>query len=383
MTSPSKPRRAAHFLLVPELLHSPPNEAIIHALLQGGHEVHVFAPGPLPEHTDYGPGVITHRVDYSMRWLLRHGPSPFWRSIRCFCATAEDPLATAGVLAALHGRPSFLLVDEIKAGSYRGDRSERWKSLCRWAMRRARFTIVNDDSRVELLRSYAGLPPTAQVMVYPGCFRTPPRPEPNLRAELRRGWGLEQDALVIASSGGFNLTAGADWLIRSLQERPDLHAVIQPLGVTPLCLFLMRNLGLGPRVYLEERRLGWQEAWRSAVGFDIGLAIYTNQAPQFQRMGISSNRLCMFIAMGVPVICSRQESFRFVEDYECGRMVDSYEEFLEAIDVIGRNLPAMRRNCLRCFDEYIMPPDRYSSLEKAIHAVLGDTAGHRLGAKAA
>jgi hypothetical protein len=100
-------------------------------------------------------------------------------------------------------------------------------------------------------------------------------------------------------------------------------------------------------------------------------------------MGISSNRLCMFIAMGVPVICSRQESFRFVEDYECGRMVDSYDEFLEAIDVIGRNLPAMRRNCLRCFDEYIMPPDRYSSLEKAIHAVLGDTAGHRLVAKAA
>jgi hypothetical protein len=287
------------------------------------------------------------------------------------------------VLAALHGRPSFLLVDEIKAGSYRGDRSERWKSLCRWAMRQARFTIVNDDSRVELLRRYAGLSPNARVVVYPGCFRTPPRPEPELRRELRKGWGLEETALVIASSGGFNLTAGADWLIRALQERPDLHAVIQPLGVTPLCLFLMRHLGLGSRLYLEERRLGWQEAWRSAVGFDIGLAIYTNQAPQFQRMGISSNRLCMFIAMGVPVICSRQESFRFVEDYDCGRMVDSYEEFLEAVDVIGTNLPAMRRNCFRCFEQYIMPPDRYASLAQAIHALLGAPAGLLVDAEAA
>ncbi|MFM7392891.1 MAG: hypothetical protein ACKO22_00670, partial [Cyanobium sp.] len=266
MLSPPKNRRAAHFLLLPELLHSPPNEAILHALLACGHEVHVFAPGPMPERTDYGPGVITHRVDYSERWLLRNGALPFWRSFRCFSATAEDPLATAGVLAALHGRPSFLLVDEIKAGSYRGDRSERWKKLCRWAMRRARFTIVNDDSRVELLRSYADLPATARVLVYPGCFRTPPRPEPDLRAELRRGWELKETALVISSSGHFSLTHGADWLIRSLQERPDLHAVIQPLGVTPLCLFLMRNLGLGHRVYLEERRLGWQEAWRSAVG---------------------------------------------------------------------------------------------------------------------
>jgi hypothetical protein len=105
------------------------------------------------------------------------------------------------------------------------------------------------------------------------------------------------------------------------------------------------------------------------VGFDIGLAIYSNQAPQFQHMGISSNRLCMFIAMGVPVICSRQESFRFVEDYHCGVMVDSYQEFLAAIQTIGHNLEAMRQNCITCLEQYIMPPDRFPRLGKAISAI--------------
>ena len=55
-------------------------------------------------------------------------------------------------------------------------------------------------------------------------------------------------------------------------------------------------------------------------------------------MGISSNRLCMFIAMGVPVICSRQKSFEFVEKYECGVMVNTYPEFLDAIHHIRDNL---------------------------------------------
>ncbi|MFM7268629.1 MAG: hypothetical protein ACKOZT_08605, partial [Cyanobium sp.] len=108
------------------------------------------------------------------------------------------------------------------------------------------------------------------------------------------------------------------------------------------------------------------EAWRSAVGLDIGLAIYTNPAPQFQHMGTSSNRLCMFLAMGVPVIASRQPSFRFLEEYDCGVLVDDYADFRAAIATIGSRLEVMRANCRRCFEDYIMPPGRFSGLQQAI-----------------
>jgi glycosyltransferase involved in cell wall biosynthesis len=363
-------RRAAHFLLVPELLYSPPNRAIIEALLSLDCGVDVYAPGPPEDPSAYGPRVRTLRADLSSRWLSRQLLQPRWWSYACFSGTSEDPLAVVGVLAALTRRPSFALVDEIKSGSYRGNSPERWKQLCRWAMRRARFTIVNDDSRVELLRQYAGLGPEQPVVVYPGCFHRPPTPDPVLRQTLRQRWGLPQDALVIASSGAFNLTAGADWLVQALQEDASLHAVIQPLAVTPLCLFLLQRLGLGQRLYLQQERLGWQEAWQAAVGLDIGLAIYTNPAPQFQHMGISSNRLCMFLAMGVPVIASRQPSFRFLETYDCGVLVDSYQEFRQAIASIGSRLPQMRENCRRCLQDYIMPPDRYPGLRQAIAAAL-------------
>jgi glycosyltransferase involved in cell wall biosynthesis len=362
-------KRAAHFLLIPELLYSPPNRAIIEALLSSGYEVHVFSPGLASSSTEYGPKVITHTASYSFRWVATVIFQPFWWSVNCISGTSEEPLAVVGLLAFILRKKSFILADEIKAGSYRGNSSERWKNLCRWAMKHAKFNIVNDQSRVSLLREYVPLSSQAHIIVYPGCFHQPPDPSVEFRKELRKHWQIPDQALVVASSGGFNLTAGADWLIRALQDRPELYAVIQPLGVDPLALFLLENIPSIERVFLQRERLSWNEAWRSAVGFDIGMAIYTNQAPQFQKMGISSNRLCMFIAMGVPVICSRQDSFAFVSSYECGVVVSDYTEFLEAITYIGSNLTQMRENCRRCYHDYIMPADRFPTLSRAIDSL--------------
>ena len=359
-------KRVAHFLLIPELLYSPPNYTIITTWLELGYQVYIFSPGNLEQSTSYGNNVIVQHVEYTTRWLIRNCFRKFWFSICCFSGTSEDPLAVVGPLAAMYRRPSFLLVDEIRAGSYRGKSPEHWKQLSRWSMRRSGFNIVNDVSRIELLREYAQLPPKAKIIVYPGCFVKPPAQDRELRASLRQQWRLPADSLIIASSGGFSLKLGADWLIQSLQDDKSLHAVIQPLGISALAYFLLKQLNLDQRLCLQEKRLSWLEAWQSAVGFDIGMSIYTDQAPQFQNMGISSNRLCMFIAMGVPVICSRQKSFEFVEKFDCGVMVETYSEFLDAIQYIRNNLDQMRINCGTVFNEYIMPHSRYLDLKSSI-----------------
>ena len=359
-------KRVAHFLLIPELLYSPPNHAIITTWIDLGFQVHIFSPGNIEKATSYGNNVVTHQIEYTMRWLIRNAVRKFWFSISCFSGTSEDPLAVVGALAYIYRRPSFLLVDEIRAGAYRGNSPERWKQLSRWSMRRSNFNIVNDFSRIDLLREYAQLPAKAKVIVYPGCFFRPPVPDRELRPTLRRQWNLPADSLIIASSGGFNLKLGADWLIQSLIDDKSLHAVIQPLGISPLAYFLLKQLNLDDRLYLQEKRMSWSDAWQSAVGFDIGMAVYTDRAPQFQNMGISSNRLCMFIAMGVPVICSRQKSFEFVEKFSCGVMVETYTEFMDAIHYIRDNLDFMRSNCRTALHEYIMYPDRYSNLKSSI-----------------
>lgn len=356
--------RAAHFLLLPELAYSPPNEAIISALLELGYGVDLFVPGGACATARYGSRVSVRPVVYGKRWLLQNAFSPSWLKYQVFSSTSEDPLAVAGVLAKWHRRPFFALNDEIKSGSYYGDAPESWKRLCRWAIRSARFNIVNDTARIPLLRDYAGLPEHSKILVYPGCFRQPPAPAD--RPALRRQWRMPEDALVIGVSGGFNETTGADWLLQAFTRDPTLHLVLQTLNLAPLTRLLLSRLQGAERLYLEPHRLDWQEAWARAAACDIGLAIYTNTGPQFQQMGIASNRLCMFLAMGVPVIGNRQPSYRFLEEYDCGVLVDSADEFAAAVALIRSRLAIMKRNALRCAREYIQAPERYVLLRQAM-----------------
>lgn len=364
----NRAQRAAHFLLVSELADSPPNDALVSGYREVGLEVDLFAPAADAWPHGYGPDVSSGYSEYGYRWLARQARSLRWRQYSVFSGTAEDPLAVAGVLAVLNRRPLIVLADEIKSGAYRGDTRGSWKWLCRWAMRRADLTIVNDPARIELQRQYAGLNPRRRVLVYPGGYRTPPEPA---AAELRsKRWGVAPGAIVIGFSGTFNLLQGADWLLEALQRDPGLHAVIQPVGIDDLHRFLLSRVEPRDRVFVEPQRLGWREAWSQAAAMDIGVVIYRNPGPQFQLMGTSSNRLCMYLAMGVPVIASRQPSFEFLERYDCGILVENSAEFAAAVGRIGSRLPQMRTNARRCWTEYVDTQGRYRMLSSAIEGLL-------------
>ena len=358
-------KTVAHFLLIPELLYSPPNNAIINAYLARNFTVHIFSPGHIASNTKYGENLSIFNVSYNWTWILKNFLSFRWFKYQWISGTSEDPLAIVAILSFIYGKKSFALVDEIKSDSYRGDRSEQWKKICKWCIKRSSFKIVNDKHRIDLLRDYANLKQNDTIIVYPGCFIERPQIEKNNR-EVKNSWGFPNDAFVIGSSGGFNLTAGADWLLDSIRDLRDIYAVIQPLGISPLSVYLLERLDLGDRLFIQKDRLEWFDAWRHAIGFDIGLCIYTNPAAQFQKMGISSNRLCMFIAMGVPIIASKQESFKFLEEYDCGILVESFEEFKLAIKHIRHRHSTMKDNCEECYHNYIKPSETFQMLLKTM-----------------
>ncbi|MCM2316835.1 MAG: hypothetical protein NDJ92_16940 [Thermoanaerobaculia bacterium] len=360
--------RIAHFLLHPELADSPPNDALRQAYAELGYEVDLFAGGfGDAAHPATGAPPIA-RVDYSRRWLFENAWRPHWRRYAAFSCTCEDPAAVAGVLSRLHRRPLVVLADEIRAGAYRGHAPESWKRLCRAGLRRAALTIVNDPSREALQRDYAGLSPAQPVVVYPGGYRTPPPPVD--RAVQRAKWGFPESATVLGFSGLFGVGNGGHWLVEALQAIPDLHAVVQPLWTDEMTRFLLPRISGAERLYVEPTRLGWRDAWSQAAAVDLGMAIYLQPGEQFQRMGTSSNRLCMFLAMGVPVIASRQESLRFLEEYDCGVLVGSRAELVEAVGAISTRLPAMKVNARRCWSEHVQVEARYRELAAAMRPAL-------------
>ena len=360
--------KAAHFLQTPELIGSPPNEAILAAYRELGVEVDIYAPrcSHDPDHVDEYEFFF---YEQGMRWLLRNSIAPKWHSYIAISGTCEDAIAPVGLFGFLYRRPIFTLADEIRSGSYSGNKAAFWKKLCRWSMRKSAFTIVNDASRVSLQRSYAHYSKEAEFLVYPGCFQDPPMGEERLA--VREELGIPPHALTVAYSGTLNLGNGGLWVANLLGERADVHILGQITGADPLVRGLLKCVQGANRLHVEPTRLSWRKAWSRIVAADIGTVVYLQDGPQFQNMGISSNRLCMFLAMGVPVIASRQPSFRFIEEYDCGILVGSETEFIAAIDQISGRLDEMKANALRCAREYIDAPGKYLVLRDAIARLLG------------
>jgi len=235
-------------------------------------------------------------------------------------------------------------------------------------MRHSALTIVNEPERVQMQREYANLPPEAPIVVYPGAFRDPPRPADRNRVRAERG--IPESAIVMCYSGNMSFENGGLWLTEALRQRSSLWALGQIVNLDPLLEGLLTRVQGADRLVLERRRLGWREAWASVAAADIGLAVYLQDAPQFRHMGIASNRLCMFLSMGVPVIASRQPSFEFVEDYDCGVLVDDTEQIGLAVDRIVDNLAKMRMNALTCAREHIRAQARWQDLRAALSKVL-------------
>jgi len=74
--------------------------------------------------------------------------------------------------------------------------------------------------------------------------------------------------------------------------------------------------------------------------------------------------------MGVPVIVDRQPSFKFIEEYDCGVMVDGPEEFAAAVTHISSRLTEMKANALVCAKEYIDTQGRLEQLTLAVGQAL-------------
>jgi len=359
-------KRVAHFLLSRPLWNSPPNDALQRIYHDAGYEVDFFSVGQ-QSHGEYDH---IEEVHFGARWTLMNAFKPRWRQYDLFSSTSEDPAAVAGILSAIWRKPFVFLSDEIKAGSYRGDRVEYWKKICRSMMRRADLTIVNDPSRIDLQRKYAQLNRSADVVVYPGSFLEPPKPVD--RAQARAALDVSSEQTVLSFSGYCSIYNGIDWALESLGQLPNAVMSIQPLSVHDMAAYLLENHKYHHQLRIAKERLSWQDSWASMGAVDIGISIYRNPAPQFQNMGISSNRLCMFLSMGVPVIVSRQPSFQFVEDFECGVMVDSQSEFLAAVETVSANLLDMKANALRCASEYINTQARFEALRNSVRQVMGE-----------
>jgi glycosyltransferase involved in cell wall biosynthesis len=350
-------RRAAYFEARADYFGRPLDDGILRALLANGFDIDVYAPnGDLPQ-TLYPANVRRLPVEYRRAWLQRHMARRSWREYDLFLGTTDLPMAFAGTIAKLAGRPSVTVVDEIYLGGYEGLATTLyWKKLSQWAMRRAAFTIITDEVRIPLQREYASLPPQHEFLLYPCAYPTPYAGRSP--AAAREALGIAGGDFLLSSTGAFTSANACDWLVRLCNG--DVRSLIQTGGrPDPVLDSLLQRLS-GPLYFPE--RLEWRESTEITVAADAAAALYLSPKSQFQAMGISSQKLCTALWLGIPVIATRQNSFRFIDQYRCGELIDREEELPGAIGRIRENREEYAANAGRAMREYVRAEERLQAL---------------------
>ena len=344
-------RRAAFFELRADYAGRPFSDGILRALGDAGFETDVFAPGG------------AHDVQYRRAWLQRellHARR--WRAYDLFLGTADIPMAFAGTLSRLARRPCVAAIDEIYTGGYEGHALGSWKKITRWAMRRAAFTIITDVCRIPLQREYASLPDDHEFHDYPSCYSFPY--EGSSREEARRALNIGADELVLSFTGTFTANNGAQWVVRWLDATPGARVLVQTGGNADDVTSAL--LARDPRILHRPQRLGWVESVGLTIAADVAAVFYLDPRPQFQAMGVSSQKLGMALWAGIPVVATRQPSFAFIETYGCGELVPDESEVAAAIVRIRGNREAYVQGARHAVDEYVRPAEKRHALAERL-----------------
>ena len=356
-------RRAAYFELRADYFGRPFDDGILCALAAAGYQVDVFAPDGDGEQDIY-PHVRRRDVSYRREWLQGQCGRSAWRRYDLFLGTADLPMAFAGALAAAARRPIVTACDEIYTGGHQGAATLYWKAVTRWAMRRAIFTIITDEARIPLQREYAGLRTEHEFLSYPSYYVAPY--DGRTRVEARRILGIPDDAFVVSFMGAFTAQSGADWAVRLL-DRGSTRLLVQTGGPPDPALgsLLERLAGATYR----PQRLGWRASGEITIAADVGLAIYLSRKPEFQLMGLSSQKLCTCLWLGLPVVATRQDSFRFVEDYRCGELIDDASGLEPALERIRGRRDEYVANGARAVRDYVRPDERLRLLTERLRGL--------------
>jgi len=351
--------RAAFFELFADYFGRPSDDGVIRALLDAGFLVDVFAPGGELPQSVYDDRVRRHDVTFRRTWLQSHLRRSFVRHYDLFLGTADLPMAFAGALAKLARKPLVTVCDEVFIGGLEGAAVSVWKNATRWAMRQSELTVITDLAREPLQRAYAALPPEHPFVQYPSCFATPYAGRS--RDDVRRSLGVADDELVLSFTGALSETNGAEWLVRLIDRLPPkTRVLIQPGGRPPAVVDALVSR-LDRTIYRPDR-LSWRDAAELTNAADISLVFYRSTFPEFLQMGLSSQKLCTSLWLGIPVVATTQPSFHFIRDYGCGELIERQEEIVAAIERIAADRDRYAANCRRAMEEYVKPAERLRDL---------------------
>lgn len=101
---------------------------------------------------------------------------------------------------------------------------------------------------------------------------------------------------------------------------------------------------------------------------DIGIALYSEAELDYRAtyMGLAAGKIGNYLKCGVPVIATRLLSLSYIEEYNCGILVDKESDIADAINRILSDRDLYSKNAHRCYRELWYPKLYVYRIEDAL-----------------
>ncbi|WP_159434512.1 glycosyltransferase family protein [Bacteroides ndongoniae] len=101
---------------------------------------------------------------------------------------------------------------------------------------------------------------------------------------------------------------------------------------------------------------------------DIGIALYSEKDLGYRAtyMGLAAGKIGNYLKCGVPVIATKLPSLTYIEEYQCGILIECEKDIANAINVIISNRNMYSENAYRCYRELWYPETYLSIIQKEL-----------------
>jgi hypothetical protein len=286
-------------------------------------------------------------------------------------ANPIEALICGAVVAQLIRVPFVAFSDELCTEEDCSMPSRR-RSLMNWAHRRARFTVITDRIRSDVLRNATGLLENHTFYELPNSPSGIPATVD--KRDLRDRIDVPHDATVLLMPGYFAPSMGNDLLLNAIPRLPDnTYLLFQfseggMLGRDAVVLCKLTEKKYPVRFLFDP--VPYDRLDHVVDSCDIGMVFYNGRGPNFDLSGKGSGKLCRFLRLGKPVIVNRQGSLEWVAEYGAGEVANSTEELVQATQNIGANYEKYAKRALSCYQEYFAFEKYYPPIHRAIRELI-------------
>jgi glycosyltransferase involved in cell wall biosynthesis len=237
--------------------------------------------------------------------------------------------------------------------------------------RRTKFAIIQDELRAEILRrenNYQG-----KILIFPNAGLPATKKITTDKAFIKK-FGINGKKTVLYAGSIFFKFAMTEELLRDTPKWPDdwvllVHSKAKMTESEKQVSLQIE--GLENRVYLSTDPLDECDYEALVQSVDVGIALYDGTLSEnFYYLGYSSGKIAQYLRCGIPVIINRLPLIdEFIEEYRCGKVIDSFTQIRGFLTEIGSNYDYYSRNAKKAYLGKINPELYIDQIINAISLV--------------